>query len=93
VLRSFGATEAQLAEFSDSQKTEGFELWPENFEAMRVFMAMATQWRVGMSGVIGLDYCALPVVEKRLGLTPNKTIFSGLQILEKAVLDLIKNGK
>lgn len=55
-------------------------------------MGMATQWRVGPRGVIGLDYAALPIVEKRLAIAPKKSTFTGLQIIENAALELIKNG-
>ncbi|MFA9949159.1 DUF1799 domain-containing protein [Dentiradicibacter hellwigii] len=48
------------------------ELWPENALPMQVFMAMQTQWRIGMGGATGLDYSALPVVEDRLK-RPQKT--------------------
>lgn len=35
------------------------DVWPENWQAWCLFQSIATQWRCGPSGVIGLDYGAL----------------------------------
>lgn len=55
---------------------------------MQVFMAMQTQWRIGMGGATGLDYSALPVVEDRLNVPKQRRAecFRGLQIIEREVL-------
>ena len=37
-------------------------IWPENWDAFRVFEKMLTQWRVGMAGATGMDYGVLPLV-------------------------------
>lgn len=44
------------------------ELWPEHLDAVNLFDAMRTQWRMGARGAIGLDYAVLPMVERDLGL-------------------------
>lgn len=55
---------------------------------MQVFMAMQTQWRIGMGGATGLDYSVLPVVEARLNVPKKRRAecFKGLQIIEREVL-------
>ena len=55
---------------------------------MQVFMAMQTQWRIGMGGATGLDYSVLPVVEGRLCVPKKRRAecFRGLQIIEREVL-------
>lgn len=53
-----------------------------------MFIAMSTQWRIGMSGATGLDYNALPVVMK-LGGIPAKdrpAVFEDVRIMEDAAL-------
>jgi hypothetical protein len=35
------------------------EVWPENTQVVWVFRKVATQWRMGMAGPIGLDYNVL----------------------------------
>lgn len=33
-----------------------FDLWPENWPAIQLYVQVQTQWRVGMNGPTGLDY-------------------------------------
>lgn len=67
---------------------QNVEVWPENWQALQVFLAMATQWRIGIgiNGMLwlGLDYNALPVVEDRLELpvAERADVFSRLRVLE-----------
>ena len=35
------------------------EIWPDNLLAVNTFIAISTQWRVGMNGPTGLDYNVL----------------------------------
>lgn len=73
---------------SDDDLDMQIELWPENLLPMRVFLAMQTQWRIGMGGATGLDYSALPAVEKRLGVRKKErgACFRGVQVIEREVL-------
>ena len=65
-------------------------VWPENWQALQVFLAMGTQWKVsaGMNGMIwtGLDYIALPIVEARMGVrrAASAELFTRLRIMESA---------
>lgn len=43
-------------------------LWPDSIHAVRLFAALLTQWRVSAVGLLGLDYAAVPVVARQLGL-------------------------
>lgn len=69
---------------------EGVAVWPENWQAVTVFCAMGTQWRVSasMNGMIwtGLDYNALPIVEARLNVprADRADLFASLRIMEAA---------
>lgn len=49
-------------------------------------MALRTQWRIGMGGPTGLDYAAIPVVAKTLGLRLTAARFADLQFMERAAL-------
>ena len=55
---------------------------------MNVFVAMSTQWRVGMSGATGLDYNALPVVMRMNGVRPadRASVFDGVRTMEDTAL-------
>jgi hypothetical protein len=64
------------------------EIWSDNLSVVNVFIAMDTQWRVGMSGKTGLDYNALPIVMRMIGV-PHKNwtqVFGDLRTMEDAAL-------
>lgn len=65
------------------------QVWQENLPTVKAFIAMDTQWRVGMSGATGLDYAALPVV-LRLSELPRKSwpeVFQDIRLMERAALN------
>lgn len=70
-------------------------IWPEHVEAVEVFMAMWSQWRIGMSGPTGLDYAALPAVFDLMAVAPGKRPerFSELQILEREALSVMAESR
>ena len=63
--------------------------WPENRQAVEVFLTLRTQWRAGMSGFTGLDYAVLPEMWRRLRVPPadRDSTFADLQVLEQAALE------
>lgn len=64
-------------------------MWPENWDAVRLFQSMATQWRLDpMGGRDGLDYGALhwPLRTLRLHGRRARAAFAGLQVMEAAYL-------
>lgn len=87
------------SELEEEAPDDAFEVWPENAETVRVFMAMETQWCcVGSAGglwVAGLRYEALVealwqacrVKRKRRG-----KVVRGLRVMELAALPLL-NGQ
>lgn len=69
--RAMGASESALARLRASiEAAKGLSkqvlVWPEHWHALKVFLAMDTQWRthLGVRGLFyeGLDYAALPPV-------------------------------
>nr|DAG83662.1 MAG TPA: protein of unknown function DUF1799 [Caudoviricetes sp.] len=81
---AFGLTKADIPE-------EVVEVWPENWESFWVFEALATQWRAGPGGVMGLDYTAIPSVAEMLGVRKKhlQRIFQDLRVMEAAALHQI----
>ena len=60
---------------------------PENRDAVRVFGAAATQWRVApMGGLLGLNYAAARTAALGLGVEWD-SVFGGVRIMEAAMLD------
>lgn len=72
----------------------GIEVWPENWRTVEVFIAMGTQWNVGMSGAIGLRYEALPTVLDAIGVAAadHADVFTGLRVMERAALEAMRDG-
>jgi hypothetical protein len=54
---------------------------PDAADALRLFEACATQWRVGFSGPTGLDYAGAAVVAQAMGLD-FVSLFPFVQVLE-----------
>jgi len=61
-------------------------VWPENWEAVQVWARSQTQWRVGMAGVIGMDYAGLDVVMQRMDVADKADVFDRIQVMEAVVL-------
>lgn len=67
------------------------EVWPDSVPATRLFCAMATQWRAGMSGATGLDYGVLPAVMELLGIAPDERpgVFEDVRVMESEALKVM----
>ena len=63
-----------------------FAIFPENVEAVSMFDRMATQWRIGFNGRLGLDYSALPFLLTIYPVNDPRQLFEDLQVMEVAVL-------
>lgn len=86
-----------MAEINEAAKAFGLttqglekptcEVWSENWPAVSLFREMQTQWRMGPSGPVGLDYSALP---GRMGINAGnrseRQVFNALQVMESEAL-------
>jgi len=75
------------------QRESDISVWPENWEAVQVWARSQTQWRVGMAGVIGLDYAGLNVVMDNMNVTDKPDTFDRIQVLESATLKAIEEQR
>lgn len=64
-------------------------LWPENEEAFGVWLAIQTQWSVGMAGATGLDYPGVETCLRMHGFKPKarQRLFLQVQMMERACLE------
>lgn len=69
-------------------------MWPENLAAYQLFDRVATQWRAGMNGPIGLDYgAAYPVMERmRLSDAEWLDMLDDLRVMEQAAMATISEN-
>lgn len=67
------------------------DVWPDNLQAVNLFISLSTQWRTGSSGVVGLDYSVLYHKLDRLQLSDERyqEIEEEIRTMEGAVLDLM----
>jgi len=73
---------------------DSVEIWPENGTAYDVFLAMETQWRIGMSGPTGLDYAALPVA-LRMARAPRAEwaqLMADVRVMETSAMRAMRNS-
>lgn len=62
------------------------DLWPENYAAWELWIGVKTQWRMGMSGAVGLDYTALSFVAKTLDVEVLPSVLHKIRTLEAYML-------
>lgn len=63
-----------------------FEVWPENWAAVEMFLRISTQWRTSMAGPIGLDYGALEWLFRLYEVKEPRSLLEDLQVMEGAAL-------
>lgn len=75
---------------SDFGEADCVDVWPCNWQAVRLFMALSTQWRVGMGGATGLDYTALAAAMDMLAIKRKKraALFWQIGLMEAEVLNM-----
>ena len=58
-----------------------------------MFLRCQTQWRVGISGIIGLDYTSVIEMIKMYLVEDTVAMLENLQIMEAAALKIINKEK
>lgn len=84
-LAAFGLTLDDLGD-------DDVQVWPDNWQAYRLFGRMQTQWRTGgMGGATGLDYNVLFRMMDRMGLAPEEydALESDILLMELTALEVM----
>ncbi len=70
-------------------------LWQDNVASFEIFVALQTQWRIGMGGPTGLDYAAVPVVMELQQVAPDdrRRIFDDVRVMEAEALRVFADGR
>lgn len=68
------------------------EVWPENWRAVILFSRVGTQWRVGMTGVTGLDYGVLFRLMDEEGLVGDawSSVLADIQVMEAQAMETMR---
>jgi hypothetical protein len=69
------------------------EIWQSNWKTLHLFIALGTQWRVGMNGATGLDYTAIPVVANAHGIKLTQGRLAGLRTMESEALRVMSEKR
>jgi hypothetical protein len=71
------------------------EVWPDNVDAINLFLSIATQWRTGMAGATGLDYNVLYHKMDRMKLSDERydELEQEIRVIEDAALDAMRKEK
>ncbi|PVX86481.1 DUF1799 domain-containing protein [Paraburkholderia unamae] len=71
------------------------EVWPENHQAVMLFIRVGTQWRAGMGGATGLDYNVVLSLIDRLGLgaVESDELFEDVRHLESVALEVMRESQ
>lgn len=64
-------------------------MFEENWAVVEMFLRLQTQWRMSMSGVLGLDYVAVEWMLRLYGVEDQRSMLEDLQVMEGAALTLI----
>lgn len=91
-----GASAEDIARILPQAKTEpdDYEVLPENWQTVMLFLACQTQWRAGgMGGVVGLDYNVVFKMMQVYKVEDERQQLEDLQVMEGAVLSKIAKRK
>ncbi|OXE37445.1 MAG: hypothetical protein CGW95_01460 [Phenylobacterium zucineum] len=69
-----------------AQKVEDFEVWPENWPFVEMFLRLQTQWRTSFSGLVGLDYSAVRWLFDLYSVEDRREMLEALQVMEHTIL-------
>lgn len=73
-------------------ETDNFEVWPENLDALNMFLRCQTQWRAGPNGLIGLDYGVVLQLFRLYDVSNHQALLEDLQVMEGHALQIIADS-
>ena len=77
----------------EPDRPEHFEVEPDAWPALMVFLDCQTQWRAGPGGLIGLDYGAVAWILRLRSVADEAAMLSDLQIIESEVLRIASESQ
>ncbi|MEX3951976.1 DUF1799 domain-containing protein [Paraburkholderia sp. EG287B] len=101
-LAAFGARQVDVDSARERARESDFEVYPDNWETVQVFLALGTQWRaIAVSTMAsarvlqtGIDYGAIDPVFRLLGVARKRraAVFEKLRVMEEAALDVMHSS-
>jgi len=63
-----------------------FEVLPDNWPIVQMFLRLQTQWRTAMNGLVGLDYGGVEWLLRLYEVEDPRSLLEGLQVMEAAAI-------
>lgn len=76
-------------ELPDEKRDNDYEVLADAWPAVNMFLRVQTQWRVGMGGVIGLDYGAVRWLFELEQVSEPAELLDDLQVIEAKVVEIL----
>lgn len=93
-LINLGAPEEVIAQMKAREEASVFEVWPEHWDVMNLFLRCSTQWVLSSAGdVVGLNYSGVKVLLDLESFENKKDAFLDLQIIEMQVIRRMRERK
>lgn len=77
----------------EPDQPEHFEVEPDAWPVLMVFLDCQTQWRAGAGKLIGLDYGAVAWILRMRSVADEAAMLSDLQIIESEVLRIASESQ
>jgi len=77
----------------DSKTDDHYEVWPDCWPAVDLFIKAQTQWRTSAAGLIGLDYGAVRWLMEIYAISDACRVLEDLQVIEARVLEAMNDRK
>jgi len=90
-MRELNAPPEKIREMEEQQEDTEFVIYPENWNAWKAFLTVATQWSRGPMGAVdGLDYQRVEAGLRMAQIKISDQDFLRLQVIEAAIIKWIK---
>ena len=73
----------------EPEKGPDFEVWPDNWEIVEMFLRVQTLWNMSFGGITGLNYASVLAIMDMYKYDDPVAVFEGLQIMEVAAMEAI----
>lgn len=73
----------------EQQADEDYEVMPDAWPVVQMFLRCQTQWRTTINGLLGLDYGAVAWLLRLYEVEDQRSMLEDLQVMEAAVIAVL----
>lgn len=90
-LKAMGASPEMIRAAQETSPNLDFEVWPENWDTVAMFMRLQTQWVPSMGGMVGLNYQSVEFLFRIEGIENQREMLEDLHIMEVSALQILNS--